>query len=120
MGIDYTIIISSIVGVISSTVTGFVTFFQTKKKYYAEVDSNLIQNLHEALEFYKNISDDNKKRLEELSEKNKQLEKEVGELRDKVFTLMENVCYKYSCTVREKELSTSPKRDHSDSNKEKE
>ena len=115
MGIDYTIIISSIVGVISSTITGFVTFFQTKKKYYAEVDSNLIQNLHEALEFYKKISDDNKKRLEELSEKNKQLEKEVGELRDKVFTLMENVCYKYSCTMREKGID-SPNKDFTDSN----
>lgn len=96
------IIINGIVAIVTAVITGVVTFLQTKKKYYADVDSSLIQNLHEALDFYKKVSDDNKIRLEEISEKNMQLEEEIKELREQVFKLMSNVCYKYDCLNRER------------------
>ena len=68
------IIITGIVGVISST----VTWFLGKRKYNSEVDNTLIQNMQQSLDFYKNISDDYKVRLASEIESHNQ---EVAELR---------------------------------------
>ena len=57
-------------GVITSIVSGFASWFFTKRKYNAEVDNNLIGNMQESLEFYKTLADDNKQRLEEVLQEN--------------------------------------------------
>ena len=41
-----------------------------KKKYYSEVDSTVIDNMKESLDFYKQLSDDNRDRLKEVLNKN--------------------------------------------------
>ena len=74
-------------GVVSTIVTGFTSWFFTKKKYNAEVDNNLISNMQESLEFYKSLADDNKQRLEEVLAENADLRKEVAELREQVSKL---------------------------------
>lgn len=74
-------------GVIATIVSGFSGWFFTKKKYNAEVDNNLINNMQESLEFYKTLADDNKRRLEEVLVENADLRKEVGDLREKVLQL---------------------------------
>ena len=52
-----------------------------KKKYNTEVDSNLINNMQESLDFYMKLSDDNKERLEEVLKRNEQLESELDALK---------------------------------------
>ena len=74
-------------GVISTILTGFTSWFFTKKKYNAEVDNNLINNMQESLEFYKALADDNKRRLEEVLLENSDLRKEVADLREQVLKL---------------------------------
>lgn len=71
-------------GVIASVVSGFSSWFFAKRKYNAEVDSSLISNMSESLEFYKALADDNKHRLDEVLAENAELRKEVSELRDQV------------------------------------
>jgi len=75
------IIVTSVVGVASATLSSYFTYLFTKEKYNAEVDSALISNMKEALEFYKNLADDNSQRLEALLERNTQLENEVRGLK---------------------------------------
>lgn len=79
----------------SSGITGFFTWFFARRRYNSEVDSQVITNMKESLEFYKTLSDDNKVRLDEVLAQNKEileqnaellkqnaeLKKEVGELK---------------------------------------
>ena len=67
--------------------SGFSSWFFTKKRYNAEVDNNLISNMQESLDFYKTLADDNKQRLEEVLSENADLRKEVSELREQVSKL---------------------------------
>lgn len=74
-------------GIITSILSGFTSWFFTKKKYNAEVDNNLISNMQDSLEFYKALADDNKQRLDEVLAENADLRKEVSELREQVSKL---------------------------------
>ena len=72
---------------ISTILTGFTSWFFTKKKYNAEVDNNLINNMQESLEFYKALADDNKSRLDEVLSENNDLRRQVADLREQVSKL---------------------------------
>ena len=74
-------------GLLATLVSGFTSWFFTKRKYNTEVDANLIQNMQESLEFYKALADDNKARLETVLSENADLRKEVAELREQVTKL---------------------------------
>lgn len=77
----------ALTGLFSTIVSGFASWFFTKKKYNAEVDNNLISNMQDSLEFYKALADDNKRRLDEVLNENADLRKEVSELREQVSKL---------------------------------
>lgn len=79
--------IAIIGGIITTFLSGFSTWFFTKKKYNAEVDNNLINNMQDSLEFYKTLADDNKARLDEVLNENADLRKEVSDLREQVARL---------------------------------
>ena len=74
-------------GLLTTIISGFSGWFFTKKKYNAEVDNNLINNMQESLEFYKSLADDNKQRLDEVLAENADLRKEVTDLREQVSKL---------------------------------
>lgn len=80
-----------IVNGLVSIVTAVVTWFLARKKYYSEVDTNYIENMQKSLEFYEKLADDNKKRLEELTDRNTKLENEVVELRKQILKLTQEV-----------------------------
>lgn len=77
----------ALTGLFTTIVSGFTSWFFTKKKYNAEVDNNLISNMQDSLEFYKALADDNKRRLDEVLNENEDLRKEVSELREQVSKL---------------------------------
>ena len=53
----------------------------------------------------RNLSDDNRARLEEITERNNELEKEVAELRKQVLNLTMNICMDLTCSNRTKEIT---------------
>ena len=95
-------IIIGLIGIVSTTLSSWITWFLTRKKYNTEVDQNLIQNMKESLDFYRQLSDDNKSRLEEVLKRNDELEQEVKKLRDQVFIIMNQICLNSQCQVRVK------------------
>ena len=101
--IDTSIIVTGGVGIFSTIVSSWITWFITRKKYYSEVDHNLIENMENSLEFYKKLSDDNRARLEEMAERNKTLEIEVQELRKQMLNLTMNICLDLTCANRVRE-----------------
>ena len=96
------ILITGLIGLISSILTGWASWFITRKKYNAEVDQTLVQNMKSSLDFYKQLSDDNRDRLQEVLKRNDELEQEVKKLRDQVFIIMNQICLNYQCQVRVK------------------
>lgn len=94
------IIILIITNILAPIITGIATWLMAKKKYNAEVDNTIISNMHQSLEFYKALSDDNRARLEDIQAKNAQLELEVSELKTKLMELSLSICLDLSCKYR--------------------
>lgn len=103
--IDISVVITGIVGLITTIVSGWTSWFFTRKKYNTEVDSGIIKNMKDSLEFYKTLSNDNKARLEEVLKRNEALENEVSELRNQMFTLMGSICVDLQCQLRKRDLN---------------
>lgn len=94
------VVLTGVIGLFTTILSGWVSWFFARKKYNSEVDHNLIENMENSLEFYRKLSDDNKARLEEVLEKNKNLEREVQELRRQVLNLTMNICMNLTCSNR--------------------
>lgn len=101
--IDINALIVGIIGVITTITSAWVSWFFARKKYYSEVDHNLIENMEQSLEFYKKLSDDNRARLNEMAERNGFLEGEIQELRKQVLDLTMNICMDLTCAIRVRE-----------------
>lgn len=105
MIMDISILITGGVGLLTSIISSWTTWFFARKKYNSEVDLNLVEKMEKSLEFYKSLSDDNKNRLEEITERNNELEKEVQELRKQVLNLTMNICMDLACSHRIRETT---------------
>lgn len=95
-------VIIGIIGLVSTV----VSWFLSRKKYYADIesvkinnDSNAIDSMNKSLAFYKDIVEDNKKRLDESQEQISQLLKENYQLKQDLQTLKIQVQFlmKYNC-----------------------
>jgi uncharacterized protein (DUF3084 family) len=89
---------TGLIGLFTTVISGWTSWIFARKKYNSEVDSQVIANMKESLDFYKQLSDDNKERLDqvlqqnkeilaqnaELIEQNKKLQAEVEELKAQV------------------------------------
>lgn len=103
--IDFGILITGGIGLITTIVSSWASWFFARKKYNSEVDSNLINNMKESLDFYERLSADNRERLEEVLKRNIELEQEVGELRKQLFNLMSSICTDLTCQLRKRNLN---------------
>ena len=102
---DISILITGGVGLLTSIISSWTTWFFARKKYNSEVDSNLINNMKESLDFYEKLSSDNRERLEEVLKRNTELEQEVRELRKQMFNLMSSICTDLTCQLRKRDLN---------------
>ena len=102
---DISILITGGVGLLTTIISSWTTWFFARRKYNSEVDLNLVEKMEKSLEFYKSLSDDNKNRLEEITERNNELEKEVQELRKQVLNLTMNICMDLTCSHRIRETT---------------
>lgn len=102
---DISILITGGVGLLTTIISSWTTWFFARRKYNSEVDLNLVEKMEKSLEFYKSLSDDNKNRLEEITERNNELEKEVQELRKQVLNLTMNICMDLTCSHRMRETT---------------
>lgn len=112
-------IIIIIGGIITNALTGFSSWFFTRRKYNGEVKAKDIANMQDSLEFYKKLSDDNKSRLEDLLESNKELreqnsrledkcdklEEKLDEMKSEFLKLAEQICLNSQCKIRTKKIS---------------
>ena len=98
---DLGVIITAVIGIVTTFSSAWISWFFTRKKYNSEVDQNVIHNMSESLEFYRKLSDDNKSRLEEMIKRNDELDDEIKELRKQVSELMLMTCKDLTCKLRQ-------------------
>lgn len=118
--IDPGILITGGVGIITTVISGWTSWFFARRKYNSEVDNNLIENMQQSLEFYKKLSDDNKNRLDEVLERNAELEQEIRDLRRQMFSLMNSICTDLTCQLRKRNLNLFNEQNGTDSRQEME
>lgn len=86
--IDYDILITGGVGVVTTVVGSCTSWIFARKKYNAEVDSTKIENLAKIIDVQNEQIKNLQERLNNSLERNKQLEQEVIELRKQMSDLM--------------------------------
>lgn len=118
--IDLGILITGGAGIITTVISGWTSWFFTRRKYNSEVDNDLIENMQQSLEFYKKLSDDNKNRLDEVLERNAELEQEIRDLRKQMFSLMSSICTDLTCQLRKRNLNLFNEQNGTDSRQEME
>ena len=118
--IDLGILITGGVGIITTVISGWTSWFFARRKYNSEVDNNLIENMQQSLEFYKKLSDDNKNRLDEVLKRNAELEQEIRDLRKQMFSLMNSICTDLTCQLRKRNSNLFNEQDGTDSRQEME
>lgn len=118
--IDLGILITGGVGIITTVISGWTSWFFARRKYNSEVDNNLIENMQQSLEFYKKLSDDNKNRLDEVLKRNAELEQEIKDLRKQMFSLMNSICTGLTCQLRKRNLNLFNEQNGTDSRQEME
>ena len=98
--IDVGILITGGIGLVTTVVSGWTSWFFARKKYNTEVDSNEIEDLKKSLEFYESIVKDNNKKLQfyiDLAENNRI---EVYRLKGVIHRLLNNSCLDNGCIKR--------------------
>lgn len=101
---DIDILITGGIGLVTSIISAWTSWFFARKKYNSEVDHNLIENMNDSLEFYKQLSDDNKSRLEESIKRCNMLEEDMVILRKQMLDLTLNICMDLTCKRRQRDL----------------
>lgn len=101
-------IITAAGGIIASV----VSWFLAKKKYAADVDHTVIENLQEALKTYDDIIKHNRNEIEILMKDNEDLREEISDLRKQVLNLTLNICMDLRCDrrIREHQITERDKR----------
>lgn len=128
------IIISSVCGVVTTTIGSIVAWFLSKRKYISEVESTNIENMKKSLEFYIQLANDTNSRLaEEIKEHNEEVKalkqenatlkqalkdqenkfaamiddnrREINLMKNQMLSVYGQVCLNFKCT--ERKLTTS-------------
>lgn len=107
---DIDVLVTGGIGLVTSIISAWTSWFFARKKYNSEVDHNLIENMKESLEFYKELSDDNKVRLEDSIKRCNILEEElvlvnteITSLRKQMLDLTFNICMDLTCKRRQRD-----------------
>lgn len=103
--IDIDVLITGSIGLVSTIMGSWTSWFFARKKYNSEVDNNLIHNMKESLDFYTKLSDDNRERLDSALERNTQLTQKVEELESQINNLMYNICVDLTCQLRKRDIN---------------
>ena len=128
------IIISSLCGVVTTTIGSVVAWFLSKRKYISEVESTNIENMKKSLDFYIQLANDTNSRLaEEIKEHNEEVKalkqenttlkqalkeqenkfvamiddnrREINLMKNQMLSVYGQVCLNFKCT--ERKLTTS-------------
>jgi uncharacterized membrane protein (DUF106 family) len=87
-------IVMALVGVVCSAISSVVTFLLTRRKYNSEVDSQVVENVKNAFEAYKQVMEETiasqEKKIEKLQSENDYLKKQFEMMQNQLVNLLLN------------------------------
>lgn len=92
--------LSIIITFFTTTIASFITWLLSKRKYKAEVDSNVLDNIQKQLDIYKNIVTDVKAQLQDYIKESDNLREQVMLLQKQVAYLLPLACKIEECKTR--------------------
>ena len=119
-----TTIITALVGLFCSTVSGIITFVLTRRKYNTEVDSQQIKNMGASFDVYKKMMEESlhsqkttletvietqNLKLDTLQKENDSLKVQVSQLQMQMLNLLGNICLDSTCKLRKMNFSSDLK-----------
>lgn len=93
--------LSIIITFCTTTLASFITWLLSKRKYKAEVDSNVLDNLQKQLDIYKDIVTDVKIQLKDYITESDKLRDQVLTLQKQVTLLLPLACKIENCSNRQ-------------------
>ena len=77
---NFEVLITGIIGLVTTIVTNVLTFVFSRRKYNAGVDHDTIDNMKNALQFYENAIESNNRTLTDVLSKSENLAKVNAQL----------------------------------------
>lgn len=102
---DIDVIITGIIGVITTITGSWCSWFFTRKKYNTEVDATFIDNMVKSLNFYKELSESNKAELTEILKDREEQRHEIDSLKNQMMSLMNSICTDLTCQLRKRNMN---------------
>ena len=90
----------TLIGIISSGITGLFGWAVGRKKKNAEVDGVQLSNLNKQMEVYKLVVDDLQKQLSQYIKDNEQIRSDMVRLKKTVGRIVVDVCITKNCSQR--------------------
>ena len=114
-------ILLSLTGTAGAAFGSVITWLLNRRQQNANTDHTVIEGMKKSLEFYEQLSDDTKKRLDEavedrnlLKEKIEQQDMKIAELETQLLRLSVSLCYNLSCEMRKSKSNKINVTDESD------
>lgn len=105
-----TTIITALVGLFCTLASSVTTFFLTKRKYNVEVDNQEIDNVNDAFELFKKVTNETIKlqndKIDRLQKENDDLREQVRHLQKQMLQFLDMVCYDTTCKLRRADMPT--------------
>ena len=90
----------TLIGIISSGITGLFGWAVGRRKKNAEVDGVQLSNLNKQMEVYKLVVDDLQKQLAQYIKDNEQIRSDMVRLKKTVGRIVTDVCITKNCSQR--------------------
>ena len=105
-----TTIITALVGLFCTLVSSVATFFLTKRKYNVEVDNQEIDNVNDAFELFKKVTNETIKlqndKIDRLQKENDDLREQVRHLQKQMLQFFFFFFYDTTCKLRRADIPT--------------
>lgn len=102
-------IITALIGLLCTLASSYFTFHLTKRKYNMEADNQEIDNVNDAFELFKKVTNETIRvqndKINMLQRENDDLKEQVRHLQKQMLQFMDMVCYDTKCRMRMSNMS---------------
>lgn len=103
-------IITALIGLFCTITSGYFSFLFTKRKYDTEVNNQEIDNVNDAFELFKKVTNETIKiqndKINRLQKENDDLREQIRHLQKQMLQFMDMVCYDTTCIMRKGDVIT--------------
>lgn len=97
-------VITALIGLFCTVASGYFSFLFTRRKYDTEVNNQEIDNVNDAFELFKKVTNETIKlqndKIDRLQKENDDLREQIRHLQKQMLQFLDIVCYDTTCKLR--------------------